>query len=98
MMGTRRERPAEPDVEIGAVAHAKRLRFKRKPEVEVRTYAHTEIDPALEEHPRVEGEGESRSERHNLPDEVEPGVTYRDVTVGWRAKARLRLRDEDAES
>jgi hypothetical protein len=29
---------------------------------------------------------------------VEPGVTYRDVTVGWRAKARLRLRDEDAES
>jgi hypothetical protein len=30
-----------------------------------------------------------RSERENLPDEVEPGVTYRDVTVRWQAAAWL---------
>jgi hypothetical protein len=29
------------------------------------------------------------SERENLPDEVEPGVTYRDIAVSWRAAARL---------
>jgi hypothetical protein len=31
----------------------------------------------------------SHTERENLPDEVEPGVTYRDVAVGWRARARI---------
>jgi hypothetical protein len=29
------------------------------------------------------------SERENLPDEVEPGVTYRDIAVSWRVAARL---------
>ena len=42
------------------------------------------------------GEGGSRAERENLPDEVEPGVTYRNVRVGWRAGAALR-HDEDAD-
>jgi hypothetical protein len=32
---------------------------------------------------------ESFSTRENLPDEVEPGVTYRDVAVSWRVAARL---------
>jgi hypothetical protein len=63
----------EPDIEIGAVVKAKRLRFHKKPETEV----------------RVEGDGGSGSERENLPDTVEPGVTYRDVEVRWRAAARL---------
>ena len=63
----------EPDIEIGAVVKAKRLRFRKKPETEV----------------RVEGDGGSGSERENLPDTVEPGVTYRDVEVRWRAAARL---------
>jgi hypothetical protein len=34
------------------------------------------------------------SERENLPDELEPGVTYRDVAVRWRASARIRDPDE----
>jgi hypothetical protein len=34
-------------------------------------------------------EAEHVSERENLPDEVEPGVTYRDVAVRWRLSARL---------
>jgi hypothetical protein len=37
-----------------------------------------------------EPESDSHTERENLPDEVEPGVTYRDVRVRWRAGARLR--------
>jgi hypothetical protein len=91
-----RDRAGEPDVEIGAAASAKSLRFKRKPRVEVNTHAESEIDPELaREMDRVEGEGGSHTERENLPDEVEPGVTYRDVRVRWRAAARLK--DVDAE-
>jgi hypothetical protein len=30
-----------------------------------------------------------RTERENLPDEVQPGVTYENVTVRWRARARV---------
>ena len=65
------ERPF--DVEIGASAQAKRVRFKRVPETDV----------------RFVGSGEERSERDNLPEDVEPGVTYRDVRVRWRAGARV---------
>ena len=60
-----------PDVEIGAVVRAKKLRFKRTPS-------------------KVEVQGDSHSERENLPDKVEPGVTYRDVRVAWRAGARIK--------
>ena len=63
----------EPDIQIGALVKAKRLRFKSKPETEV----------------HVEGEGGSGSLRENLPEEVEPGVTYRDVRVAWLAAAGL---------
>ena len=30
-----------------------------------------------------------RVEQENLPDEVQPGVTYETVTVRWRARARI---------
>jgi hypothetical protein len=92
-VGAGRDAPGEPDVEIGAAASAKKLRFRRKPKVEVKTHADHEIDPRVrEELERVEAEGGSHSERENLPDEVEPGVTYRDVRVRWRAGARLRAK------
>ena len=42
----------------------------------------------------LDGEGGSRAKRENLPDEVEPGVTYRNVRVGWRAGAALRHEEE----
>lgn len=64
----------QPDIELGAVVKAKRLRFKAKPETEVRVHG---------------DEGGSGSERENLPETVEPGVTYRDVRVAWRATAKL---------
>jgi hypothetical protein len=60
------------------VVRAKRLRFKRKPQTKV------------EFHGEPEPESDSHAERENLPDEVEPGVTYRDVRVRWRAGAKLR--------
>jgi hypothetical protein len=43
----------------------------------------------------VEGADRSFSERKNLPDEVEPGVTYRDVHVNWRLAAAIE-EGEDA--
>jgi hypothetical protein len=89
---TRREAGGErpPDIEIGARASAKRLRFRRKPTTNVEFEGETRIqsDERVEE---VELETDSGSERRNLPDEVEPGVTYRDVEVGWSARARARM-------
>jgi hypothetical protein len=71
------DRVERPDIEIGARVKAKRLRFKSKPKTDVRPHA------------EPDGETASGSERKNLPDEVEPGVTYRDVEVRWRAAAKI---------
>ena len=95
-----RSQDSPADVEIGAAARARRLRFRSKPKTEVRTYARTWVRPqtGLEE---IEGEASSDGERRNLPDEVEPGVTYKDVEVGWAARARAetpdRLDDDENE-
>ena len=89
--------PDDPDVEIGATARARRLRFRKKPRVDVRTQGYVEVHPELADELKLEGEGGSHAERENLPDEVEPGVTYRDVRVGWRAGAKLR-HEEDPEA
>jgi hypothetical protein len=67
----------EPDVEMRFSVRAKELRFESKPDVDVVAFADA---PAT---------AESQSERENLPDELEPGVTYRDIAVRWRAAARM---------
>jgi hypothetical protein len=67
----------EPDVEIAAAVRADEVRFECKPEVRVVAYSDS---PAS---------AESLSERENLPDELEAGVTYRNFAVRWRAAARL---------
>jgi hypothetical protein len=64
-----------PDVEIDAAVKAKRLRFDSVPETEVQIHG--------------DERSFSESERENLPEEVEPGVEYRDVEVRWRAAAHL---------
>jgi hypothetical protein len=66
-----------PDVEVFTSARARELRFGIVPEVRV----------WFEGEPDVRSS--SRTERKGLPDEVEPGVTYRDVEVRWRAGARI---------
>lgn len=73
----------EPDVELKIALRAQEVRFECKPEVVVEAYADS---PAT---------AESQSERENLPDELEPGVTYRDIAVRWRAAARFEEPDWD---
>ena len=68
----------QPDVEIAAMVRAEEVRFECEPRVDVRVHA----DPAADV--------ERVSERDNLPDQIEPGVTYRDIAVAWRVSARLR--------
>jgi hypothetical protein len=67
----------EPDLEMAASAQADEVRFECKPEVRVSAYANTPATAA------------SVSERDRLPDDIEPGVTYRNVSVRWRAWLRL---------
>jgi hypothetical protein len=92
---TRRKRASNrpPDIEIGAAAKARKLRFRSKPESEVEFEGGTRVrsDERIEE---IDLETDSGSERRNLPDEVEPGVTYRDVEVGWSAEARAVVPEE----
>ena len=91
---TRKKRfTGQPDIEIGAVAKARRLRFRRKPESNVEFSGRTRIrsDDRIED---VKLETDSETKRRNLPEEVEPGVTYRDVEIGWVAKARAALAED----
>ena len=85
----------DPDVEIGASVRADKLRFKRRPETQVEVHGEAETAEQLDrELDRAEVETASGSERENLPDEVEPDVTYRDVRVSWRAAAKIRPTQE----
>jgi hypothetical protein len=67
----------EPEVEMSFSVSADALRFECKPEVDVVAWADS---PAV---------AETESERGNLPEEVEAGVTYRDVAARWLAAAAL---------
>jgi hypothetical protein len=67
----------EPDVEISAAARAQEVRFECKPEVRIAAYSDSPATAALD------------SNRENLPDKLEPGVTYRNFAVRWRLSARL---------
>ena len=69
------EEPA--DTELFTGVRADELRFGRVPETSL-TF---EGEPAER--------SSSRVERRNLPDEVEAGVTYRDVEVRWRVRQRI---------
>jgi hypothetical protein len=82
-----------PDIEVGARATARKLRFRRKPKTRVEFEGKSRVrsDDRIED---VEIESDSGSERRNLPDEVEPGVTYRDVEVGWAAEARAVMPED----
>jgi hypothetical protein len=71
-------RDDEPaDVDLSTSVRARSLSFGVVPETKVRF----EGEPAER--------SSSETERRNLPDEVEPGVEYRDVEVRWRARSRI---------
>jgi hypothetical protein len=65
------------DVDVTTRVRAKELRFGSVPEVRVWFAG----EPGFK--------ASSLTERKNLPDEVEPGVTYRDVDVRWEARATI---------
>lgn len=78
MARNRRQEPSEerpPDLEIDATVRAKRLSFGRQPHASVRFRG----EALTESH--------AGSERENLPEEIEPDVSYRNVRIGWRAAA-----------
>jgi hypothetical protein len=66
-----------PDVEIACSVRAREIRFEIVPETKVWFDGEPGVESSV------------HSERENLPDEVEPGVTYRDVRVRWWAQARI---------
>ncbi len=67
----------KPDLEMAAAVRAREVRFECIPEVRVVAYADMPTS------------AEQVFERKNLPDQLEPGVTYRDFEVSWRVSARL---------
>jgi hypothetical protein len=75
-----KKRPTNPrsaDIELTASVEADEIRFREPPETEVRFFGEPGHESA------------SGSDRLNLPDKVEPGVTYRDVRVDYRLASRL---------
>ncbi|MGN6187487.1 MAG: hypothetical protein ACTHOE_01200 [Conexibacter sp.] len=76
----RRDEPFDdelPDADVFISVRARELRFGGVPATRV----WFEGEPAVE--------SSSHTERENLPEQVEPGVTYRDIGVRWRAHARI---------
>lgn len=71
------DRPENPDIELTADVRMRELRFEEVPEPEVRF-------PGRPERESVWG-----TERENLPDEVEPNVTYRNPRVRLRIATAL---------
>jgi hypothetical protein len=65
------------DVEIGAAAEAKRIKFKHVPDTDVQFDADA-TDAA-----------ESRTVRENLPEQVEESAEYEDVRIGWLASVEI---------
>ncbi len=72
-----RERPENPDIELTADVKARELRFEEVPETEVRFPG------------RPERESARGTDRENLPEEVEPHVTYRNPRVRLRIATAL---------
>jgi hypothetical protein len=77
----RPDRPENPDIEFTADVKASELRFEEVPETEVRFPGHPERESAW------------GTDRENLPEEVEPGVTYRNP--GVRLRIATALADAD---
>jgi hypothetical protein len=78
MAGSKRPtRPRDADIELVASVEADELRFDEPPETEVRFFGEPGHESA------------SGSDRTNLPEEVEPGVTYRNVRIDYRLATRL---------
>ena len=74
------------DVVVFTSVRADELRFESVPETNVSF----EGEPAER--------SSSKTERDNLPDEVEAGVTYSNVEVRWQARSRIVHPSDPSES
>ena len=68
-----------PDLLIVASASAREVRFESQPRAQVRLTGCAALDTVIV------------TERTNLPDPVQPGVTYRDVRVGIEIRGWLSV-------
>lgn len=75
-----RSRGHKPDLLIVASVSARELRFQTQPEARVRLTGCAALDTVIV------------TERTNLPDPVQPGVTYREVRVGIEIRGWLDVR------
>lgn len=83
-MGRRPNRPSNPDISFTAQVSAKSLRFDDEPDTRVEFTGSPGHESA------------SGSDRVNLPEPVQPAVTYRNVQVDYRLAAKLICEDEAA--
>lgn len=83
MTRRRPDKPKNADIEFTADVKARELRFEEVPDPEVRFSGHPERESA------------SGTDRKNLPDEVEPDVTYRNPEVRLRIASALARDDPD---
>jgi hypothetical protein len=77
---TSRKRPSRPraaDIELVASVEANELRFDHPPQTEVRFFGEPQHESA------------SGSDRTNLPEQVDPDVTYRNVRIEYLLATRL---------
>jgi hypothetical protein len=74
-----------PDVEIRCGVRARELRFGLVPEAKVWFEGEPGVSSSID------------AERENLPEWVEPEVTYRNVAVRWCARARIVHPSDDAD-
>jgi pyruvate/2-oxoglutarate dehydrogenase complex dihydrolipoamide acyltransferase (E2) component len=79
-------RVGTPDIEFSANVKARELRFEEVPETEVRFWGQPERNSV------------SANERKNLPEEVQQGVTYRDVSVRSRIASELVAIEEEPDA
>lgn len=73
----RPSRPYRADIELTASVKANQLRFDESPQTEVRFSGQPDHESA------------AGSDRTNLPERVDPGVTYRDIRVDYRLASRV---------
>jgi hypothetical protein len=79
-----KEKPLDnPDIDFTANVEARELHFDEVPETKVRFWGHPERASVWD------------TERKNLPEEVQQGVTYRDVNVRLRIASALIDADPD---
>jgi pyruvate/2-oxoglutarate dehydrogenase complex dihydrolipoamide acyltransferase (E2) component len=71
-----------PDIDFSASVKARKLRFEEEPQTEVRFWGHPERNSV------------SVNERENLPEKVQQGVTYRNVSVQSRIASELVASEE----